>query len=206
VNLTRWAHAQGIHVQTAYRWYRERTLPLPAPKVGRVTVVCPETDTGVGRRTEGAGLLALVSSHELKSGLDGQVARLPGWAAKAGLLVTRMQAEAGSGMNESRVKVRQILAGPAVTVVVVGHRDRLARMNTELAEAAPAAHNRRLAVLDDYEVSDDPVGDMAEVLTSFCARLYGRRSARNRALGALGWARQDIRRRAVKLQRCGGGV
>ena len=41
-----------------------------------------------------------------------------------------------------------------------------------------------MVVLDAGEVDDDPVRDMVEVLTSFCARLYGRRSARNRALEA----------------------
>ncbi len=30
MNLTEWPHAQGIHVTTAYRWYREGTLPVPA--------------------------------------------------------------------------------------------------------------------------------------------------------------------------------
>ena len=33
---------------------------------------------------------------------------------------------------------------------------------------------------------------MTEALTSFCARLYGRRSARNPALKAVGCAQQDI--------------
>ena len=33
---------------------------------------------------------------------------------------------------------------------------------------------------------------MTEVLTSFCARLYGRRGARNRAIKALGCAKNDI--------------
>ena len=33
----------------------------------------------------------------------------------------------------------------------------------------------------DGEVDDGLVGDMVGVLTSFCARLYGRRSARTRA-------------------------
>lgn len=91
-----------------------------------------------------------------------------------------------------------------MTVVAVRHRGRLRPMNTELAEAALSAHSRRLAVLDDSEVTGDLVCDMAEVLTSFRARLYGRRSARNRALKALGCARQDIGRRAVMLQACGG--
>jgi putative resolvase len=29
VNLTDWARAQGIHPQTAYRWHRNGTLPVP---------------------------------------------------------------------------------------------------------------------------------------------------------------------------------
>ena len=35
------------------------------------------------------------------------------------------------------------------------------------------------------EVKDDLVRDMTEVLTSFCARLYGKRSAARRAENAL---------------------
>ena len=58
MNLTEWAHAQGIHVQTAYRWYREGTLPVPARKVGRLILVSPQTATEAARKTEGAGLYA----------------------------------------------------------------------------------------------------------------------------------------------------
>ncbi len=142
--------------------------------------------------TTAFGLYARVSSHDQKSDLDRQVARLSTWAAQAGGQVVRVEAEIGSGMNGSRSKVRRLLADPAVTTVVVEHRDRLGRMNTELVEAALSAHGRRLVVLDDGEVDDDLVRDMVEVLTSFCARLYGRRSARNRALKAVGCAQRDI--------------
>lgn len=38
---------------------------------------------------------------------------------------------------------------------------------------------------DDGETEDDLVRDMIEVLTSMCARLYGRRGARNRAMRAV---------------------
>jgi len=204
VNLTEWARAQGIHVQTAYRWYREGTLPVPAQKVGRLILVSPQTAAGSARMAEGAGLYARISSHDQKPGLDGQVARLSAWAAEAGLPVVRVEAEVGSGVDGSRSKVRRLLADPVVTVVVVEHRDRLGRMNIELVEAALSAHDRRLVVLDDSEVTGDVLGDMVEVLTWFCARLYGRRSARNRALKALGCAQQDIGPRAVKLQMAGG--
>lgn len=196
MNLTEWARLQGVHPQTAYRWFREGTLPVPAVRVNsRSVLVSP--DSAAGAPVAAFGLYARVSSHDQKSDLDRQVSRLSRWAAEAGGQVVRVEAEVGSGMNGSRSKVRRLLADPNVTVVVVEHRERLGRMNTELVEAALAAHGRRLVVLDDGELDDDLVRDMVEVLTSFCARLYGRRSARNRALKAIGCAQRGIGPKAV---------
>ena len=194
MNLTEWARAQGVHPQTAYRWFREGTLPVPAVRVNQRTVlVSPGVPTVPTEPAVAAyGLYARVSSHDQREDLDRQVARLTAWAAGAGGQVVRVEAEVGSGMNGSRAKVRRLLADPKVTAVVVEHRDRLGRMNTELVESVLSAHGRRLVVLDDGEVADDLVRDMVEVLTSFCARLYGRRSARNRALKAVGCAQRDI--------------
>ena len=180
VNLTEWARIQGVHPQTAYRWFREGTLPVPAVRVNsRSILVSPDT-AGV-MSVGGVGLYARVSSHDQRDDLDRQVARLVGWAADAGRMVVRVESEVGSAMSGSRRKVRRLLADPTVSDVVVEHRDRLGRMNVELVEAALSAHGRRLVVLDDSELDDDLVRDMVDVLTSFCARLYGRRSARNRA-------------------------
>jgi putative resolvase len=96
-------------------------------------------------------------------------------------------------MNGSRRKVQRLLADAGVATVVVEHRDRLGRVNTELVEAALSAHGRRLVVLDSGEVTDDVVCDMVEVLfTSFCARPYGRGSARSRAITAVGCAQRNI--------------
>jgi len=161
----------------------------------RTVLVSP--DTPAEPAATGYGLYARVSSHDQKPDLDRQVARLTGWAADAGGRVVRVEAEVGSGMNGSRAKVRRLLADPKVTTVVVEHRDRLGRMNTELAESALSAHGRRLVVLDDGEVDDDLIRDMVEVLTWFCARLYGRRSARNRALKAVGCAQRGIGPQAI---------
>jgi putative resolvase len=47
-------------------------------------------------------------------------------------------------------------------------------------------------VLDDGEVADDLIGDLVAVLASCCARRYGRRSARNRALKAVRCAERDV--------------
>ena len=53
-----------------------------------------------------------------------------------------------------------------------------------------SACGRRIVVLDATETSDDLVRDdlvrdVTEVLTSLCARLYGRRSASRRAATAV---------------------
>ncbi|MFI9465923.1 IS607 family transposase [Streptomyces sp. NPDC052492] len=185
MNLTEWAKTQGVHPQTAYRWFREGTLPVPAQRVGPRTILVNVEVNATPEAIGGLGLYARVSSHDQKTDLERQVARLSQWAAQAGQRVVRVEAEIASGMNGARSKARRMLADPNVTTVVVEHKDRLGRMNTELVEAAMSAQGRRLVVLDDGEVEDDLVRDMVEVLTLFCARLYGRRSAKNRAHKAL---------------------
>ncbi|MER5840743.1 IS607 family transposase [Streptomyces prasinus] len=185
MNLTEWAKAQGVHPQTAYRWFREGTLPVPAQRVGPRTILVNVGGNAALEAIGGLGLYARVSSHDQKTDLERQVTRLSQWAAQAGRRVVRVETEIASGMNGARPKVKRLLADPDVTTVVVEHKDRLGRMNTELVEAALSAHGRRLVVLDDGEIEDDLVRDMVDVLTSFCARLYGRRSAKDRARKAL---------------------
>lgn len=185
VNLTEWAHANGVHPQTARKWFREGNLPVPAVRVGPRTILVNVEANSQPHGGQGVGLYARVSSHDQKDDLARQTGRLTTWAAQAGHRVVRSEAEVGSGMDGSRTKVRRLLSDPEVTVVAVEHRDRLGRMNTELVEAALSASGRRLVVLDAGEVADDLVRDMTEVLTSFCARLYGRRSAKNRAKRAV---------------------
>lgn len=185
MNLTEWARAQGVHPQTAYKWFREGTLPVPAQRVGPRTILVNVDANTTPQAAGGLGLYARVSSHDQMADLERQVARLSAWAAKAGHRVVRVESEIASGVSGARSKARRLLADPDVTCVVVEHKDRLGRMNVELVEAALFAHGRRLVVLDDGEVEDDLVRDMVEVLTSFCARLYGRRSAKNRAKAAL---------------------
>jgi putative resolvase len=134
---------------------------------------------------EGVVLYARVSSHDQRADLDRQVSGLIEWATDAGMGVGRVAAEVGSGLNGTRPKLTRVLSDPSATVIVVEHRDRLAGFGVERVHAALAAHGRRIVVVDDVETTDDLVRDMIEVLTSMCARLYGGRGARNRALRAV---------------------
>lgn len=160
--------------------------PVPETRVGPRTILVnvDALAAAPGRQVVSACTLGL-SSHDQESDLERQVARLSAQAAQAGLRMVRVEAAVGSGMDGARSKARRLLADPEACVVVVEHRDRMGRVNTELVEAAMSATGRRMVVLDSSEVDDDLAPDMVQVLTSFCARLYGRRSARSGARKAL---------------------
>ncbi|MER7008078.1 IS607 family transposase, partial [Dactylosporangium sp. NPDC000555] len=125
------------------------------------------------------------SSADQKADLERQAGRVVTAATARGLTVAEVVSEVGSGLNGNRPKLAKLLRDPAATVIVVEHRDRIARFGVEHLTCALAATGRRIVVLDDTEVSDDLVRDMVEVLTSFCARLYGRRSAARKAKAAM---------------------
>ena len=182
MNLADWAESVGVNRHTAYRWFREGTLPVPAERVGRLILV---KTAGPAAGSAAAVVYARVSSHDQRSDLERQVARLTAWATERDLEVGQVVCEVGSGLNGKRPKLRRILSDPDARVIVVEHRDRLARLGVEHLQAALSAQGRRIVVADPGETTDDLVRDMIEVLRSMCARLYGRRGARNRAMRAV---------------------
>jgi putative resolvase len=189
MNLSDWAERVGVSNFTAYRWFREDTLPVPAQKVGRLILVDMESSESLGGRTV---LYARVCSDDQRGDLDRQVARVTEWATRRGLSVDEVVTEVASDMTAKRRKLARVLAGPTALTVVVEHRDRLARFGVKHLEAALSAGGRRVLVADEGEVDGDLVRDMTEVLTSFCARLCGRRGARNRAEKALRCVEDDM--------------
>ncbi|CRG41650.1 IS607-like element IS1535 family transposase [Mycobacterium tuberculosis] len=189
MNLADWAESVGVNRHTAYRWFLEGTLPVPAERVGRLILV--KTAASASAAAAGVVLYARVSSHDRRSDLDRQVARLTAWATERDLGVGQVVCEVGSGLNGKRPKLRRILSDPDARVIVVEHRDRLARFGVEHLEAALSAQGRRIVVADPGETTDDLVCDMIEVLTGMCARLYGRRGARNRAMRAVTEAKRE---------------
>jgi putative resolvase len=164
-------------------------LPVAAERVGRLILV--RAGSAVSSGAAGAVLHARVSSHEQGADLDRQVARLTKWATEQDLTVAQVVTEVGSGLNGKRPQLRRVLSDPDATVIVVEHRDRLARFGVEQPQAALAAQGRRIVVADAGETTDDLARDMIEVLTWMCARLYGRRGARNRAMRAVTATRRE---------------
>lgn len=150
-------------------------VPVVQTPLGRWLVTVPEP--GEGRVVA----YCRVSSADQREDLERQAGRVAAGATGRGPAVSQVVTEVGSGMNGHRRKLTRLLSDLSATVIVVEHRDRLTRFGFEHLAAA----GRRIVVLDETETTDDLVRDVTEVLTSLCARLYGRRSASRRAARAV---------------------
>ena len=184
-----WAEREHLHPQTVWKWCRTGKMPVPVEHTpsGMWLIHDPKYETPSPSDAEQSRTVcyARVSSADQKADLQRQADRLKAFALGMGVEAPEVVTETGSGMNDKRRKLNRLLADPTVGTIVVEHRDRLARMNSGLIESALKAQGRRLIVVDDKELDDDLVRDMTEVLTSFCACLYGRRAAADKARAAL---------------------
>lgn len=188
MRIREWAEREGFHPQTVWRWCREGTMPVPFERTATGAIIVHDPKYEATPTASNAGrtvCYARVSSSDQKNDLQRQADRLKAFAVNLGVKDAQVVTEIGSGVNDNRRALNQLLKDPTVTTIIVEHRDRLARMNVGLIESALEASGRRLIVVDDTELDDDLARDVTEVLTSFCAHLYGRRAAKHKATAAL---------------------
>jgi putative resolvase len=172
MKLAEWARLNGVSKNTASKLFEAGDIP-GARRLSTGTILVEPIALQV---TETIGY-ARVSSADQKKDLERQADRI----RTSG--VSEVVCEIGSGLNGTRVKLRRLLQRNCN--IVVEHRERLTRFGFEYLQAALKTQGRKLIVLDDKEIDNDLVRDVTEVLTSFCARLYGKRAAANRAARAL---------------------
>ena len=182
MKLSVWAKSQGLSYQTAWRMWREGKLPIPATQLPTGTIIVEQPNAS---SPGSVAIYARVSSHDQKADLERQVGRLSSYAVSRHLPVTSVVTEIASGLNGRRPRLLKLLADPSFKFIIVEHRERLARFGCEYIEMSLASAGRELIVVDDRELDDDLVPDlsrdMIDILTRFCARLYGLRGAKHRA-------------------------
>lgn len=184
MKLSEWARRNGVSYRTALRWYHDGNLPTEAEQLPTGTILVYEKASEYQTSPE-AVIYARVSSADQKQDLLLQVSRLKDYAAARGLRVKAVTDEIGSGLSGRRKKLLKLLSDPGVGTILVEHRDRLARFGVEYLEAALTSHGRSIIVADETEETADIWADFIDLVTSMCARIYGKRSARNRARKAV---------------------
>ncbi len=177
MKLRQYAKKLGVHDKTAWRWYKGGRLEgyqLPTGTIIITEEVTPEKDLEVA-------VYARVSSSDGRKNLEAQAERLTGYCMAKGWRISRIVKEIGSGVNDSRKKLKELLEDTSVNLIVVEHKDRLTRFGFNYIETLLALQDRHIEVVNPAgDDRQDIMQDLISVVYSFSARLYGRRKAKRK--------------------------
>ena len=185
MKLSEWARKNDITYRTAWKWFHNGQLPVRATQLETGTILVFEEEPQTASPEDSVVLYCRVSGHDQLDDLERQVERLKDFASAKGWTVKQTVTEIGSGLNGRRKKLIKLLSDASVGTILVEHRDRLARFGVEYLEAALMSQGRSIIVSDETEEMSDIWQDFIDVVTSMCARIYGKRGARNRAEKAI---------------------
>ena len=140
-----------------------------------------ETEGKQAASEERVAIYARVSSAEHRENLERQAERLTQYCTIRGYRVVKLVKEVGSGVNDSRPKLLSLLRDPLITRVVVEHKDRLTRFGFRYIETLLEIQGRTIEVVNPAENNkEDLLHDLASIVYSICARLYGQRRAKRK--------------------------
>ena len=146
MKLSTWAKQQGITYKTAYRMFRNGTLPIRHEQFQTGTImVYPEQPT-----IQRVVLYGKVANASQKADLEKQLDRMRAFAATQGWVVSAEVTDIGSlpdGCGRNAIK---LLADPTVTLIVVERQDQLAQFGFgfTMVSAALLASGRHIIVMN----------------------------------------------------------
>lgn len=172
--ISQYAKLHRVTVRTVWNWISQKKVHAEKLE-GGWRVIEDE------HKLHSYAIYARVSSSENKSNLSRQEQRLLDYCAAKGWRVDKVVSEIGSGLNDNRPKLEKILLDKSITHIVVEHKDRLARFGTNYIEKLLELDDRKIIVINESKDSvDDLMTDFVSIITSFTARLYGRRRSKRR--------------------------
>lgn len=173
IKLSTWAKLNGYHYNSAFRLFKRGKIPNAfRNEIGSILVEV-EDDIVSQVRPEHNVVYARVSSSENKANLDTQAQRLSDYAIANGWTVHEVIKECASGLNDDRPKLSKLLTAKKATRIIVEHKDRLTRFGFNYIKLL---YDGEIIVVNQVEDrEDDIVQDFVSIITSFCARIYGKR-------------------------------
>jgi putative resolvase len=181
MKLSAYARKIGVSYRTAFRWFHAGKLPGYQMDTGTIIITDAPPAATVTVTDQKVAIYTRVSAAENKDNLDGQAKRLTDYCAARGYRVALVVKEIGSGVNDTRPKLMELLTDPSITLIVVEHKDRLTRFGFNYLEKLLAMQGRKIEVINLAENGkEDLVQDFVSIVTSFCARLYGQRRSKRK--------------------------
>jgi len=181
IKISDYAKRMSLHMRTVYRYFHDGKLEgFQDESTKSIFIKNPFREDKPKEKADGLVrviLYARVSSSENRKNLESQMNRLRGYAAAKGYLVIQEVQEVGSGLNDGRKKLNKILENPTnFDVLLVEHKDRLTRFGFTYIELLLQNVNKCVEVINEVSSDkEDLIQDFVSVITSFCARIYGRR-------------------------------
>ena len=172
MKLSAYAKKLGVSYQTAWNHYKAGLIPN-ARKLPSGIIIVDEEASSIPDRT---AVYARVSSSENKTNLVSQSKRVQDFCAAKGWIVSVVIEECGSGLNDDRKKLQKLLLDKSVTRIVVEHKDRLTRFGFNYIR--DLWHGEIVIINEVIEDESDLMQDFVSLVTSFTARLYGRRRSK----------------------------
>lgn len=173
--ISQYAKIQGVTPRTIWRWIKNGDIAIRKTKTGRVRVILDEI------KEKNVAVYARVSSSENKDNLERQKDRLVSYCNAKGYKVAKIVTEIGSGLNDSRPKLENLLIDKEITTIVVEHKDRLCRFGTNYIEKLLKMQNREIEIVNPVQDErSDLMEDFVSIITSFTARLYGQRRSKRK--------------------------
>lgn len=175
MKLSEYARRNSISYQTAWHHFKEGLIPN-ARQLPSGTVVVDEVKEYT--KPEYTIVYARVSSSENRSNLDTQAERLSQYCTAKGWTVNEVVKECASGLNDNRPKLSKILTERKATRLVIEHQDRLTRFGFNYIKLL--LNDCDIVVVNECETDQDLFEDFVSLVTSFCARIYGKRRTKRK--------------------------
>lgn len=185
MKLSEYARRIGVKRHTAYRWFKRREIPN-AVQLPSGTIYVPD-DIFDKELKSNRGLTVIYarvsSSEQRKTNLETQAERLTQFAIANGWVVDKVIKEVGSGLNDERKKlVELLLSDEPIARIIVEHKDSLTRFGFNYLEILAEKQGFEIIVVNPTVTDqEDLMQDFASIITSFCARLYSRNRAKQKA-------------------------
>ena len=179
MKLSDYAKQAGVSYQTAWRWWKSGALKgyqLPSG-----TIIVNVSDANPIKQDPIVCIYARVSSIENKDSLDEQAERLTQYSIAKGYQIYKIVKEVGSGLDDNRQQLANILTDKNYNILLVEHRDSLARFSVNYIKILLEELGKSLEVVNEAENGhDELIQDLASIITSFATSLYGKPYSRRK--------------------------
>lgn len=172
IKLSQWAKNNGYSYGGAYNLYRTKGI-VGSIKLPSGTILVRDDDSVKNDMEDYTVIYSRVSSSENRPNLDSQASRILKFCTSKGWTVKEVVKECASGMDDKRPKLQKILSNDKISRIVVEHKDRLTRFGFEYIKTL---FKGEIVVINEVDNDEkDLMQDFISIITSFCARIYGKR-------------------------------